>query len=88
MGLLKIKDCDPLDYVCTVTESSKLTEINVKAEYADVFQGLGRFKDSYSIQIEDSIRPVFHASRRALVPMRNKVHRNWNSLSTKESSRL
>ena len=47
MGLLKIKDCDPLDYVFTVNESSKLTEINVKAEYADVFRGLGRLKDSY-----------------------------------------
>ena len=34
MGLLKIKDCDPLS---TVNESSKLTEINVNAEYADVF---------------------------------------------------
>ena len=31
MGLLKIKDYDPLDYVCTANESSKLTEINVKA---------------------------------------------------------
>ena len=74
MGLLKIKDCDPLDYVCTVNESSKLTEINLKAEYADVFQGLGRLKDRYSNQIDDSIRPVVHAPRRVPVPMRNKVH--------------
>ena len=74
MGLLKIKDCDPLDYVCTLNESSKLTEINVKAEYADVFRGLGMFKDSYSIEIDDSIRPVVHAPRRIPVPMRNKVH--------------
>ena len=74
MRLLKIKDCDPLDYVCTVNESSKLTEINVKAEYAYVFRGLGRFKDSYSIEIDDSIRPVVHAPRHIPVPMRNKVH--------------
>ena len=74
MRLLKIKDCDPLDYVCIVNESSKLTEINVKDEYADVFQGLGRLKDSYSIQIDDSIRPVGHAPRRVPVPMRTKVH--------------
>ena len=46
---------------------------------ADVFQGLGRLKDSYSIQIDDYIRPVVHA------PM---FVRNWNSLLTKESSRL
>ena len=80
MGLLKIKDCDPLDYVCTVNESSKLTDINVKAEYADVFQGLGRLKDSYSMQIDDSIRPVVHAPRRVPVPMRNKVHEKLEQL--------
>ena len=80
MGLLKIKDYDPLDYVCTVNDSSKLTEINVKAEYADVFQGLGRLKDSYSIQIDDSIRPVVHSHRRVPVPMRNKVHEKLEQL--------
>ena len=79
-GLLKIKDCDPLDYVCTVNEASKLTGINVKAEYADVFQGLGRFKNSYSIQIDDSIRPVVHPPRRVPVPMRNKVHEKLEQL--------
>ena len=73
MGLQKIKDSDPLNYVCTVKESSKLTEINVKAESADVFRGLGRLKDSYSIQIDDSIRPVVYAPRRIPFPMRNKV---------------
>ena len=80
MGLLKIKDCDPLDYVCTVNESSKLTEIDLKAEYADVFRGLGRLKDSYSIEIDDSIRPVVHAPRRIPVPMRNKVHEKLEQL--------
>ena len=66
MGLLKIKDCHPLDYVCTVNESSKLTEINMKAEYADV--------------IDDSIRPVVHAPRRIPVPMRYKVHEKLEQL--------
>ena len=80
MGLLKIKDCDPLDYVCTVNESSKLTEINVKAEYVDVFQGLGRLKDSYQMQIDDSIRPVVHAPRRVPVPIRNKIHEKLEQL--------
>ena len=84
MGLLKIKDCDTFDYVCTVNESSKLTEINVKAGYADVFQGLGRLKDSYSIQIDDSIRPVVHAPRRIPVPMRNKVHEKLEELVNEE----
>ena len=28
MGLMKIKDCDPLDYVCVVNELNKLMEIN------------------------------------------------------------
>ena len=55
-------------------------EINVKAEYADVFQGLGRLKDSYSIQIDDFIRPVVHDPRRVPVPMRNKVHEKLEQL--------
>ena len=74
MGLLKIKDFDLLDYVCADKESNKLTGINVKADYADVFHGLGRLKDSYSIEVDDSIRPVVNAPRRVPVPTRNKVH--------------
>ena len=80
MGLLKIKDCDPLDYVLTVNESIKLTEINVKVEYADVFQGLGKLKDSYAIEIDESIRALVHAPRRIPVPMRNKVHEKLEQL--------
>ena len=52
----------------------------MKAEYADVFRGLGRLKDSYSIEIDDSIRPVVHAPRRIPVPMRNKVHEKLEQL--------
>ena len=45
MGVLKIKDSDPLDYVYNTHEAvqaKKLTACAVKAEYPDVFQGLGR----------------------------------------------
>ena len=73
MGLLKFKDCDPLDYVCYANEESKLTEENLKAEFADVFDGLGKLQNSYSIQIDDSVRAVVHAPRRVPVPMREKV---------------
>ena len=52
----------------------------MKAEYADVFQGLGRLKDSYSIEIDDSIRPVVHAPRRIPVQMRNKLHEKLEQL--------
>ena len=52
----------------------------MKAEYADVFQGLGRLKDSYSIEIDDFIRPVVHAPRRIPVPMRNKVDEKLEQL--------
>ena len=73
MGLLKIKDCDPLDYVCYANEESKLTEEILKAEFADVFAGLGKLQNSYSIQIDDSVRAVVHAPRRVPVAMREKV---------------
>ena len=85
-GFLKIKDCDPLDYIiisCTDKESSKLTEINVKAEYADMFHDLGRIKNSYSIEVDNSIRPVVHAPRRAPVTVRNKVHEEREQLVNK-----
>ena len=52
----------------------------MKAEYADVFRGLGRLKDSYSIQIDDSIKPVVHAPRRVPVLIRNKVHEKLEQL--------
>ena len=52
----------------------------VKAEYQDVFQGLGRLKDSYSIEIDESVRPVVHAPRRVPVPVREKVRKKLDEL--------
>ena len=45
-----------------------------------VFQGLGRLKGSYSIQIDNSIRPDVHAPRRIPVTMRHKVHEKLEQL--------
>ena len=56
-------------------QAKKLTESTVKAEYPDVFQGLGRLKDSYSIEIDESVRPVVHAPRRIPVPVHEKVRK-------------
>ena len=78
MEVLKIKDSDPLDYVYNTHEAvqaKKLTDCTVKVEYPDVFQCLGRLKDSYSIEIDESVRPVVHAPRRVPVPVREKVRK-------------
>ena len=81
MGVLKIKDSDPLDYVYSTHEAAKkLSACAVKAEYTDVFQGLGRLKDSYSIEIDESVRPVVHAPRRVPVPVRENVHKKVDEL--------
>ena len=45
-----------------------------------MFQGLGRLKDSYSIQIDDYIRPVVHVPMGIPVPMRNKVREKLEQL--------
>ena len=45
-----------------------------------MFRGLGRLKDSYSIEIDDSIRPVVNAPRHIPVPMRKKVHEKLEQL--------
>ena len=83
--MLKIKDSDPLDFVYNTHEAvqaKKLTVCTVKAEYPDVFQGLGRLKDSYSIEIDESVRPVVHAPRRVPVPVREKVRKKLDELES------
>ena len=85
MGMLKIKDSDPLDYVYSTHEAvqaNKLTECTVKAEYSDVFHDLGMLKDSYSIEIDESVRPVVHAPRRLPVPVREKVRKKRDDLES------
>ena len=85
MGVLKIQDSDPLDYVYYTHEAvqaKKLTDCTVKAEYPDVFQGLGRLKDSYSIDIDESVRPVVHAPRRVPVLVREKVRKKLDELES------
>ena len=85
MGVLKIKDSDPLDYVYNTHEAvqaKKLTDCTMKAEYPDVFQGLGRLKDSYSIETDESVRPVVHTPRRVLAPVREKVRKKLDELES------
>ena len=82
-GVLKIKDSDPLDYVYNTHEAvqaKKLTACAVIAEYADVFQGLGRLNDSYSIEIDESVRPAVHVPRRVPAPVREKVGQKLDEL--------
>ena len=78
MGVLKIKDSDPLDYVYSTHEAvhaKKLTACAVKAEYPDVFEGHGRLKDSYSFEIDESVRPVVHPPRLVAVSVGEKVRK-------------
>lgn len=80
MHLLEICDSDPLDHIYSACELTALTMNNVNVEYADVFSGLGMLKDCYTIQIDDSVRPVVHAPRRIPVPMREKVREKLDEL--------
>ena len=57
-------------------QAKKLTDCAVKAEYPDVFQGLGRLKDNYSIEIDESVRPVVH------VPVRERVRKKRDELQS------
>ena len=63
-------------------QATKLTDCTVKAEYPDEFQGLGRLRDSYSIEIDESVRPVVHAPRRVPVPVREKVRNKRDELES------
>ena len=81
MGLLKIQDCDSLGSVYSVCATTTgLSANDVLTEYEDVFKGLGRLKDTYTIQIDESVRPVVHAPRRVPVPVREQLREKLDEL--------
>ena len=41
---------------------------------------MGRLKDSFSIEIDESVRPVVHAPRRVPVPVRERVRKKLDEL--------
>ena len=81
MGLLKIQDCDSLGSVYSVCATTTgLSANDVLTEYEDVFKGLGRLKDTYTSQIDESVRPVVHAPRRVPVPVREQLREKLDEL--------
>ena len=63
-------------------QANKLNACAVKAEYPDVFQGLGRLKHSYSIEIDESVRPVVHTPRCVHVPVRERLRKKLDELES------
>ena len=81
MGLLKIQDCDSLGSVYSVCATTTgLSANDVLTEYGDVFKGLGRSKDTYTIQIDESVKPAVYAPRRVPVPLREQLREKLDEL--------
>ena len=79
MGVLKIQDSLWARFsVCATT--TRLSANDVLTEYGDVFKGLGRLKDTYTIQIDECVRPVVHAPRRVPVPLSEQLREKLDKL--------
>ena len=54
-------------------ETKHLTKTTVLTQYAEAFQGIGRFPGECTIHLDPSVSPVVHPPRRITVALRDKV---------------
>ena len=52
----------------------------VLKEYSDVFQGTGKLKGQYKLEIEENAKPVVHPPRRVPVALKGKLKRELERL--------
>ena len=54
----------------------------VLKEYSDVFQGTGKLKGQYKLEIEENAKPVVHLPRRVPVALKGKLKRELERLQS------
>ena len=54
----------------------------VLKEYSDVFQGIGKLKGQYKLEIEENAKPVVHLPRRVPVALKGKLKRELERLQS------
>lgn len=78
--LLSRSACEALGLVYRV-DTVAGTETDFRAAYPEVFQGLGKLKEPYHIEIEQGATPVaLSAPRRVPLPLREAVHTELNRM--------
>ena len=50
--------------VDTVAENDVLTEAKMRAQYSDVFTGLGKYEKEYHIEVDSNVTPVIQQCRK------------------------
>ena len=50
--------------VDTVAENDMLTEAKLRAQYSDVFTGLGEYEKEYHIEVDSNVTPVIQRCRK------------------------
>ena len=87
IGALRWIDDDSIHPLCESTASVNSTDTGAKqtaavnerqsdklhAEYADVFEGLGRLPGQHHIKLDSAVHPVIHAPRRVPVALRDEL---------------
>ena len=69
IAILGCKACTELDLVRrvsvdTVAENDVLTEAKMRAQYSDVFTGLGKYGKEYHIEVDSNVTPVIQRCRK------------------------
>ena len=69
IAILGCKACIELDLVRrvsvdTVAENDVLTEEKMRAQYSDVFTGLGEYEKEYHIEVDSNVKPVIQRCRK------------------------
>ena len=69
IAILGCKACIELDLVRrvsvdTVAENDVLTEENMRAQYSDVFTGMGEYEKEYHIEVDSNVKPVIQRCRK------------------------
>ena len=71
--LLGLTTCVKLGLIKRIREIKTRQSQEIRTEYADVFEGLGRFEGEQRIKIRADAQPIIHAPRRVPVALREKI---------------
>ena len=78
IAIIGCKACIELDLVRrlsvdTVAENDVLTEEKMRAQYSDVFTGLGEYEKEYHIEVDSNVKPVIQRCRKVPYARYDKI---------------
>ena len=84
MDLVRVQHQNVMTVNTEVQRGSQgpLSMEEVLKEYSDVFQGTGKLKGQYKLEIEENAKPVVHPPRRVPVALKGKLKRELERLQS------